>query len=100
LVVQNSLFINFLPSLKDLGIQLPQTSEEWQEFGEILIEVMYEIIPDLIPGIAELNSLKNAVSAFNSGNYTDGSSELAFAIIGVFPAGKIMKALAKFAKTC
>lgn len=98
LVAQNSLFINFLPSLKDLGIQLPQTSEEWQEFGEILIEVMYEIIPDLIPGIAELNSLKNAVSAFNSGNYTDGSSELAFAIIGVFPAGKIMKALAKFAK--
>lgn len=98
LVLQNSLFINFLPNLKDLGIELPQTAEEWVEFGEILVEVMYEIIPDLIPGIAELNSLKNSISAFNSGNYTDGTTELVFALIGVFPAGKLMKALAKFAK--
>ncbi|PQJ76758.1 hypothetical protein BTO16_12830 [Polaribacter glomeratus] len=97
-ITQNSLFINFLPNFASLGIQLPQTAEEWQEFGEILVEVMYEIIPDLIPGIAELNSLKNSISAFNSGNYTDGTTELAFALIGVFPAGKLMKALAKFAK--
>lgn len=97
-ITQNSLFINFLPNFASLGIQLPQTAEEWQEFGEILVEVMYEIIPDLIPGIAELNSLKNSISAFNNGSYIDGSTELAFAIIGVIPAGKVLKALAKFTK--
>jgi len=97
-IAQNSLFISFLPNLKDLGIELPQTAEEWAEFGEILVEVMYEIIPDLIPGVAELNSLKNSISAFSNGSYIDGTTELAFALIGVFPAGKLMKALAKFAK--
>jgi hypothetical protein len=98
IIAQNSLFISFLPNLKDLGIELPQTEEEWAEFGEILVEVMYEIIPDLIPGIAELNSLKNSISAFNNGSYIDGSTELAFAIIGIIPAGKVLKALAKFTK--
>ena len=97
-IVQNSLFIFSLPSLKDLGIQLPQTTEEWVEFGEILVEVIKEIIPDLIPGVAELNSLKNSIQAFNVGNYTDGSTELVFAIMGVFPASKVLKALGKFAK--
>jgi hypothetical protein len=94
-ITQNSLFISFLPNLKDLGIELPQTAEEWAEFGEFLITVLKELIPELIPGVSELNSLKNSISAFSNGSYTDASTELAFAIVGVFPVGKAWKIAAK-----
>lgn len=94
-IAQNSLFISFLPNLKDLGIELPQTAEEWQEFGEFLITVLKELIPELIPGVSELNSLKNSISAFSNGSYIDASTELAFAIVGVFPVGKAWKITAK-----
>ena len=94
-IAKNSLFIGFIPNLKDLGIDLPQTAEEWKEFGEFLITVLIELIPELIPGVSELNSLKNAISAFNNGSYTDASTELAFAIVGVFPVGKAWKIATK-----
>jgi len=95
LVTQNFLFIDFLPNLKDLGIDLPKNAEEWAEFGEFLITILKELIPELIPGVSELNSLRNAVSAFNKGSYADGSTELAFAIVGVFPVGKAWKIATK-----
>lgn len=95
LVTQNFLFIDFLPNLKDLGIDLPKNAEEWAEFGEFLITVLKELIPELIPGVSELNSLRNAISAFNKGSYADGSTELVFAIVGVFPVGKAWKIASK-----
>ncbi len=94
-VTQNFLFIDFLPNLKDLGIDLPQTSEEWSEFGEFLLSILKELIPELIPGVSELNSLKNAISAFSNGSYENGATELAFAIVGVFPVGKAWKIASK-----
>ncbi|SEE16780.1 EndoU nuclease [Tenacibaculum sp. MAR_2010_89] len=98
IVVQNSLFINFLPSLKSLGIELPKTVEEWKAFGQIIVSVLKEMIPELIPGVSELKSFVTAVSDFKKGSYTSGTTELAFAIIGIIPAGKVMKALLKFGK--
>jgi len=94
-VTKNFLFIDFLPNLKDLGIDLPQTSEEWSEFGEFLLSILKELIPELIPGVSELNSLKNAISAFSNGSYENGATELAFAIVGVFPVGKTWKIASK-----
>lgn len=94
-VTKNFLFIDFLPNLKDLGIDLPQTSEEWSEFGEFLLSILKELIPELIPGVSELNSLKNAISAFSNGSYENGATELAFAIVGVFPVGKAWKIASK-----
>jgi len=95
IVTQNFLFIGFLPNLKDLGIDLPQNAEEWAEFGEFIITVLKELIPELIPGVSELNSLRNAISAFNKGSYANGSTELGFAIVGVFPVGKAWKIATK-----
>jgi hypothetical protein len=97
-IAQNSLFIGILPNLKEFGIDFPQTAEEWEEFGEFLITVLKELVPELIPGVGEIIAFKNAISAFNSGNYSDGSTELAFAIVGIFPVGKAIKAVSKIAK--
>lgn len=98
IIAQNSLFIGILPNLKDFGIDFPQNAEEWEEFGEFLITVLKELVPELIPGVGEIISFRNAISDFNSGNYTDGSTELAFAIVGIFPVGKVLKSVGKIAK--
>lgn len=97
-IARNALFIATYPSFKDFGIEFPQNAEEWAEFGEFLITVLKELVPELIPGVGEVIALKNAISAFNSGNYSDGSTELAFAIVGIFPVGKAIKAVGKIAK--
>ncbi len=96
---RNLITISALPSLKELfNDHWPQNAEEWSEFGEFIITVLKELVPELIPGVAEVIALKNSIEAFNSGNYTDGSTELAFAIVGFFPVGKAIKAIAKIAK--
>jgi hypothetical protein len=97
-IAENALFVGLLPDLKSLGIDFPQNAEEWKELGEFLITVLKELVPELIPGVGEVIALKNAISAFNSENYTDGSTELAFAIVGVFPVGKAIKVVGKIAK--
>ena len=98
IVTENTFFIGVLPSLKELGVDLPNTTEEWKEFGEFTITMLIEIFPELIPGVGEALSIYNAISSFNAGNYTDASTELAYAVVGFLPVGKVFKNVARIAK--
>ena len=98
IIARNSLFIGFLPSMVGLHLELPDTPEEWKEFADIFIEVMKEVVPDLIPGISELNSLKNSIEAFNQSDYSGATLELASAMVGILPVGKALKLIKKAGK--
>ncbi|GAA4327327.1 hypothetical protein GCM10023115_24780 [Pontixanthobacter gangjinensis] len=97
-VTENTFFIGVLPSLKELGVDLPNTTEEWKEFGEFTIAMLIEIFPEPIPGVGEALSIYNAISSFNAGDYTDASTELAYAVVGFLPVGKVFKNVARIAK--
>ena len=99
IVETNFLITSFFPSLKSLHDDFwPQNAEEWNEFGDFLITVIQELIPELIPGVAEVIAIKDAFNNFNNGEYISASTDLSLALIGVFTVGKLLKATAKFAK--
>jgi hypothetical protein len=99
IVETNFLITSFFPSLKDLyNDYWPQNAEEWNEFGEFLITALLEIVPELIPGVAEVIAIKDAFNNFNNGEYISASSDLSLALIGIFPIGKLFKIAAKFVK--
>lgn len=98
-VESNLISVALLPELKDLfNGYWPQNAEEWAEFGEFLVTVLLEIVPELIPGVAEIVALKNAIENFSSNEYLAGTGELVSALIGIFPVGKAIKAINKVAK--
>ena len=74
------------------------SGEEWNEFGDFLITVIQELIPELIPGVAEVIAIKDAFNNFNNGEYISANTDLSLALIGFFTVGKLLKATAKFAK--
>ena len=78
-IAQNSLFISFLPNLKDLGISLPNSSEEWKVFFEIMKPILLEIGIEFIPLGGVYNSAVDTLNGINSGDWT----AITFGVVGI-----------------
>lgn len=79
-----------------LNAELASIGESWptspdffdNDFFEIMFEMMKEIVPELIPGVDTYIELKNAMEAYDNGNYWQSAESFAFAVLTVTPADK------------
>ena len=79
-----------------LYAELASIGESWptspdffdNDFFEIMFEMMKEIVPELIPGVDTYIELKNAIEAYDNGNYWQSAESFALAVLTVTPADK------------
>ncbi|MDD3721655.1 MAG: hypothetical protein PHW92_04080 [Lutibacter sp.] len=89
IIAQNSLFISFLPDIKDLGINIPQTAEEWKVFFEILKPILLEVGIEFIPLGGVYNSAVDSLNGIDSSDWTQITIGVVGIIMEFTPADQI-----------
>lgn len=79
LVAQNITFAGIFPSLKDLGINLPNSAEEWKVLFEIMKPILLEIGIEFIPLGGVYNSAIDTLNGINSGDW----AAISLGVVGI-----------------
>ena len=83
--------------LASIGESWPATPAFFDDtFFQILLEILEETVPELIPGVDTYLELRRAVESYTEGNYYDSSFYFAGAILTVTPVDKFKDLLRVF----
>ena len=91
-VVKSYVAQSIEKELKQLAINNPNLSNPgFQVFKNIIFKVLKKKVPDCIPGYGTIADLTEAYAAYQIGDYTKASINIATAIMDLVPPAKLLK---------